>query len=203
MTAGAASAIDVLCVTGSPRCPSRTAALVTAITEALERRSIRCEVWSLAERPVLARAVGQSDRRTARGFAGAVASADALVLGSPVYHNSCSGLIKAALDELTAELDKKPVALASSAASGRSAHALDHLRLVVRALGGIAIPAQVISWASDHDGPADGYRLRDGDARRRAAVVADELVWLGGLLADSRSPPAPNWRRAQALEPAR
>jgi NAD(P)H-dependent FMN reductase len=92
------------------------------------------------------------------------------------------------------------VALASSAASCRSAQALDHLRLVVRALGGIAIPAQVVSLAADHAEAHADYRLEDPAALNRVSVVADELVWLAGLLTDSRPARAPDRRAARTLE---
>jgi azobenzene reductase len=196
------SGLEVLCVAGSPRRPSRTAALACAIAAALERRAVRCEVWSLAECPVLGEVAGRPpDVLAARRFARAVSSADAIVLASPVYHNSCSGLLKSALDELTVEVCRKPVALASSAASYRSPQALDHLRLVVRALGGIAIPAQVVSLSADH-ADADGeYRLEDPATLNRVAVVADELVWLAGLLADTRRSRQPDRRGGRILEP--
>jgi NAD(P)H-dependent FMN reductase len=193
--------LEVLCVAGSPRRPSRTAALVCAIATALERRSVRCEIWNLADRPVLGEAAaGPRETRAAREFASAVGAADALVLASPVYHNSCTGLLKLALDELTAELSRKPVMLASSAASCRSAQALDHLRLIVRALGGIAIPGQVVSRAMDHADYHDGYRLQDPATIERVTVVVDELVWLGGELADARPSSAPDRRATQTLE---
>jgi azobenzene reductase len=196
------SALEVLCVTGSPRHPSRTMALVCAIADALERRAARCAIWNLAERPVLGKAAAQPLQvPAAREFGRAVHAADAVVLASPVYHNSCSGLLKAALDELTVELGRKPVALASSAASCRGAQALDHLRLVVRALGGIAIPAQVVSRASDHADAHAGYRLEDPAALDRVTIVTDELVWLAGLLAYGDPLRSPDGRGARTLEP--
>jgi azobenzene reductase len=196
------SKLDILCVSGSPRNPSRTGALTCAIAAALTRRTVRSEIWNLADRPVLGHAVGQPrEIPAAREFARAISAADAVVLASPVYHNSYSGLLKSALDELTVELSRKPVALAS-AAGGLSAQALDHLRLIVRALGGIAIPTQVVSRAVDHGERHDGYRLQDPTTMERVTIMADELVWLGTVLAESacRSP-APARHRAGILGP--
>lgn len=195
--------LDVLCVSGSPRHPSRTAALTAAIAAALRERGARCRFWDLAERPVLGGAVTRAhDAADGRELARAAVAADAVVLASPVYHNSCSGLMKAALDELDDELRRKPVALASCAASARCPHAVDHLRLVARALGALVLPVQVVSCAFDHAGREAGYRLRDGAVVERVVAVADELVWLAGLIALQRPAPAREARAAaRTLEP--
>jgi len=192
-------ALDVLCVAGSTRPASRTAALAGATAAALVDRGARCRVWDLAERPVLGAAFGGGPE--AAEFAAAVAAADAVVLASPVYHNSCSGLLKTALDELGCELRGTPVALVSCASSSRSSQALDHLRLVARALGALVVPAQVVSLAVDHAGGEPDQRLCDRAVIDRVAVVADELLWLARLIADARPPRARQPRDARTLEP--
>jgi FMN reductase len=195
-------ATGVLCVAGSARRPSRTAALADATAAQLAARGASCRVWDLADRPVLGAAVaGVRELATTREFVRAVAAADAVVLASPVYHNSCSGLLKCALDELGPQLRHKPVALVSCSSSSRSAQALDHLRLVARALGGLVIPAQVVSRAIDHAGRDAGHRVCDRAIIDRVAVVADELLWLARLIADARPPRASQARADRSLEP--
>lgn len=194
--------LDVLCVAGSARRPSRTAALADAVATALAGRGASCRVWDLADRPVLGNAaVSARDVAAAREFPTAVAAADAVVLASPVYHSSCSGLLKAALDELDCELRHKPVALVSTASSNRSPQALDHLRLVARALGALVVPAQVVSRADDHADRDSHHRLCDLAVIDRVAVVADELLWLARLVADTQPPRVPQPRFDLTLEP--
>lgn len=195
--------LDVLCVSGSRRSPSRTAALAGALAAALGEHGASCRIWDLAHRPVLGGAVARPDGGArAHDFAHAVGAADAVVLASPVYHNSCSGLLKSALDELGGELRRKPVALASCAASGRSPQALDHLRIVVRALGALVVPAQVVSSAVDHASDEPGHPLRNLAVIERVAVVTDELLWLAGLVVDDQPTlRARESRDARTLEP--
>lgn len=194
-------ALDVLCIAGSPRRPSRTAALARAIAAELTGRGACCRVWDLADRPVRGGALaGGCEVANAREFVRAVAAADAVVLASPVYHNSCSGLLKSALDELAGELRHKPLALVSCASSSRSSQALDHLRLIARALGALVVPAQVVSRAVDHaDGESD-HRLCDLAVIDRVGVVADELLWLARLIAGAQPPHRAQPRPARTLE---
>jgi NAD(P)H-dependent FMN reductase len=72
-----------------------------------------------------------------RAFVEATTAADALVLGSPVYHNSYAGVVKNAFDHLAIpQVARKPVGLLPNGGGAVSTQAVDHLRLVVRGLGG-------------------------------------------------------------------
>ncbi|MEV8532245.1 NAD(P)H-dependent oxidoreductase [Streptomyces sp. NPDC051211] len=85
-----------------------------------------------------------------------VAAADAVVLVTPVQHGSLSGVLKNVLDHLpdTAFADR-PVLVAATATSLHNASgACDHLRAVVRALGGWAVPTQLMAQRSDFADPA-------------------------------------------------
>jgi len=100
-----------------------------------------------------------------------VAQADAIVLATPVYHGSFSGLLKNALDQLTGDaFAQRPVAVLAAAGGPRSGSGVcDQLRSVVRAMGGWSTPTQVgLSSADIVDGrPTDALR------RRAAAMVAE------------------------------
>jgi NAD(P)H-dependent FMN reductase len=81
------------------------------------------------------------------------------------------------------------VALASH--GGRSTQALDHLRVSVRGLLGVAIPAQVCTAEADFTAePGEGglYAVTDGDIQARIARQAEELLLfakhLGALRAE-------------------
>ncbi|MGW0364198.1 NADPH-dependent FMN reductase [Streptomyces sp. NPDC002990] len=85
-----------------------------------------------------------------------VAAADAVVLATPVQHGSLSGVLKNLLDHLpdTAFADR-PVLVAATATSLHNASgACDHLRTVVRALGGWAVPTHLVAQRGDFADPA-------------------------------------------------
>jgi NAD(P)H-dependent FMN reductase len=80
-----------------------------------------------------------------------VAASSAIVLATPVYHGSYSGLIKNALDHLVNDsFAGRPVGILASAGNPRTGLvACDHLRTVVRALGGWATPTHVATASTD------------------------------------------------------
>ena len=175
---------QIVAILGSPRAPSYTRSLAEALIRALEARGARVETLDLHATPLppmtpelRAKRGGHPDPAAARLFRLAE-GADAYLLASPVYHNSYSGVLKNALDYLTLrDLRYRPVALASH--GGRSTQAVDHLRVSVRGLLGVAIPAQVCTAEADFapEPGADGlYAVADGDIQARILRQADELL---------------------------
>jgi NAD(P)H-dependent FMN reductase len=110
-------------------------------------------------------------------FMGRAASCGAFVLSTPIYHNSYSGILKNALDYLTsAHFSYKPVGLVSHGGSGGT-QAVDHLRIVVRAVLGVAIPTQVCTTSHDYRQVVAGsYELQADDIPRRIERFAEELM---------------------------
>ncbi|GGJ03753.1 NAD(P)H-dependent oxidoreductase [Halobellus salinus] len=73
-----------------------------------------------------------------------VRGADAVLLGTPMYHGSYSGVLKNALDHCGFdEFEGKTVGLLAVAGGGFPVPALDHLRSVCRALDAWVLPHQV------------------------------------------------------------
>ncbi|MEV4439389.1 NADPH-dependent FMN reductase [Streptomyces sp. NPDC049577] len=171
-----------LCVVGSPSPGSHTSALVRHVGVLLAERGFEVTVadlgelelprshpdayWSEAPHPVPA----------ARDFIAAARGADALVLGTPVYHAGYSGVLKDALDLLPKDtFEGKAIGLAANAGGPRgSSVAVEQLRQVVKALGGWPVPEQVCTVASDFAGR---HSLAEADAiRTRCTAMADQLV---------------------------
>ncbi|MFJ2577287.1 NADPH-dependent FMN reductase [Kitasatospora aureofaciens] len=80
-----------------------------------------------------------------------VAAADAVVLVTPVQHGSLSGALKNTLDHLpdTALADRPVLIAATASALHNASGTCDHLRAVVRALGGWAVPTQLVVQRAD------------------------------------------------------
>lgn len=172
-----------LLVSGSVRDPSHTRVLIDCIRKHLAQRGVAAVHWDLRRAPLPIADPAfhddpfrHSDPRV-REFAEAAAASDGLVLGSPIYHNSYSGVLKNALDHLTIPcLHLKPVGLASHGGN-RSTQAVDHLRIVVRGLLGVAIPTQVCTAADDYQ-EIHGieYVIRNPDIVERIDRFTVELV---------------------------
>lgn len=106
----------------------------------------------------------------------AVKAADGLILATPEYHGSVSGVLKNALDLMSFEhLSNKVAGLISVLGGQSNSNALNDLRLIVRWVHGWVIPEQVaIGQAWKAFGP-DG-KLIDEKLSERFDQFAQSLV---------------------------
>lgn len=125
-----ATPLNIVAVSGGLNSPSKTESLIQAILDELsEAISIKVHFIKLSEiGPLLGGAIyrNQLPQRVQDDLA-AVEAADALIVGTPVYRASFTGLFKHFFDfvEQTALVDV-PVLLAASGGSDRHALVLEH-----------------------------------------------------------------------------
>ncbi|MXV61570.1 NADPH-dependent FMN reductase [Natronorubrum sp. JWXQ-INN-674] len=111
-----------------------------------------------------------------------VRDADAVALGTPVYHGSYSGALKNFHDYCGwDEYDDTTVGLLATAGGGSYGSTLDHLRITVRGVHGWVLPHQVgLRNASDKfeadPDAVDGRRFRDPDLQERVEKLGRNLV---------------------------
>jgi azobenzene reductase len=175
--------MKILCVQGSLGRPSHTATMAALVARLLERQGAEVDFVDLRDLPlptpdpryhhapldhpdpVVRRIAEQADR------------ADAFVLATPVYHNSYSGVLKCFLDHLDIpHFADKPVALCGNSGRTGSVQPVDHLRIVVRGLHGVAIPYQIVSRNGDYTVEGDRVDVTSADLTRRLGLMTDQLV---------------------------
>jgi azobenzene reductase len=181
--------IRVLLVIGSVERPSYTHTNLEIIACLLREHGVCTDLWDLYEDPLPIFAPTCYDPHTneseaVRRLARLADKADAFVWGSPVYHNSFSGVLKNALDSLTTEQFRhKPVALMSNGNSERTGvQPCDQLRIVARGLLAVAIPIQVVTIASDFKLSQGHYILINEDIHERFIRMVDELITYAVLM---------------------
>jgi NAD(P)H-dependent FMN reductase len=103
-----------------------------------------------------------------------VRAADAVIVGSPVYQESCSGLVKNALDHLNRLLGDHPpllggrvVGLVSVGGDEMSTGAVTTLRTVCRALGAWVLPTYEVIGTASFDPGGELFDLMARDRLRR------------------------------------
>lgn len=102
-------------------------------------------------------------------------SADAIILGTPVYHGSYSGVLKNALDYAGFdEFEGKTVGLVAVAGGRFPTPALNHLRDVCRSVNAWVIPHQVA--VPDASNVAGDTELTDPDLVERAETLGHKAV---------------------------
>ena len=104
-----------------------------------------------------------------------VRAADAVLLGTPMYHGSYSGVLKNALDHCGFdEFEGKTVGLLAVAGGGFPVTALDHLRSVCRALDAWVLPHQAA--LPQVSSQFDGDEIDDDRLDERVRVLGRRVV---------------------------
>ncbi len=180
--------IEVLILSGSSRKISHTETLSVAIVKALESRGVKVTSINLASAelppadPAYHKDPTQNPDPRVKHLVDSAIRAHAFVLLTPIYHNSYSAILKNALDNLAVQqFTGKPVALGSHG-NNRNTQAVDHLRIVVRGLNGLAITAQVCTGDDDYSEQDNSFTLTAEPIFQRIERQADELMRLTNVL---------------------
>src|SRR3954451_25187807 len=166
----------VVGIAGNLKRPSRTRALVEAVGTALaHRREVDFVVHDLLDAgPGLGAAYARGDLTPeAARVVEAIETADALVVGTPVYKGSYTGLFKHLFDLVDpGALTSKPVVLTATGGGPRHALVVEHqLRPLFGFFTALTVPTAV--YASDED--FRGAVLVKDQTLDRVAVAARQL----------------------------
>ncbi|CAN7164889.1 FMN reductase [Rhizobium sp. LjRoot254] len=168
--------VRVIGISGNVKAPSRTSALVGSILGSIEKQ-IDAEVRQIDlvdAAPTLFKAL-RSDQLGEAGqeIVRAVETADALVVGTPVYRASYSGALKHLFDLVHFEaLIGRPVILAAT--GGTPLHGLmtEHqLRPLFGFFKAITLPTAIYALEADFE----SHRLVNTDIARRIGLAVREL----------------------------
>jgi len=185
--------LNIIGFAGSWSQPSKTRALVThAVAATTDRFRGKGAVFDIAD---LGPSLGVARRiadlsANARDWLGRLQAADAIVLGSPVFKGSYTGLFKHVIDLLDpSDLRGKPVLLVASGGGDRHALVVEHqLRPLLGFFEAATLPTGV--YGSERDF-ADGRPASPALLQRLDTAVAQFGPWL------DRPAHAPATRAAQ------
>lgn len=175
----------IVAIGGTTRLGSSTEKALLMITAKLEHYGAYTEAFlgpELAELPMYA---PEHPERTelAKRLVGAVRQADGLVIASPGYHGSLSGLVKNALDYMEdLSQDERPYwqdravgCVATGAGWQGAVNALNALRDITHALRGwptpLGLPINTLEMRFEPDGTTQNERLS-----KQIAMVAQQVV---------------------------
>jgi FMN reductase len=175
----------LVAVLGSVTPPGR---LRRGVGDALDRVSeASTELIDLAEHEIAFAGGQEPDGETTRVL-DAIAAADGVVLATPVYRGTFTGVLKNLLDHIPVDgLRGKPVGIVAMGATQHHSLGADwHLRDVLAWFGAVAAPTSVYLASSDFE---------SGVPRPEAAQALDELlatvVTLAGALRSAELGPPP------------
>jgi NAD(P)H-dependent FMN reductase len=178
--------VTVVAIAGSLRTESHTRVALERALDAAESAGGDTELLDLRafELPPLNPDVdGQGD---SAAFTRRIREADAVLLGTPMYHGSYSGVLKNALDHCGFdEFEGKTVGLLGVAGGAFPITALDHLRSVCRALDAWVLPHQAaVPRASS---AFDDGRFVDDAIEDRVATLGRRVVAYATIESDPRT----------------
>lgn len=169
----------IVVINGSPRADSKTGIVLARLAESVSQRisSIRsCVNLSNAQRPVTSFLTRAALPESLERVLLEVESADLLIIGSPVYRASYTGLLKHFFDLLEREAMRGRVALlAASGGSPLHGLMLDHqLRPMVAFFGMASVPTAIYALPEDFQ----KGQIINGKLLERIDRAADEACAL-------------------------
>jgi NAD(P)H-dependent FMN reductase len=181
------SSLKIAVILGSTR-PGRNGAKVAqwVLDQAQARTGASYELIDLLDYPLphldepLPPSLGQYANDHTRAWAAKIAEYDGYVFVTPEYNHSTSGVLKNAIDYLSAEWNNKAAAFVSYG-SLSGVRAVEHLRAIASELQMAHVRAQLsFSLADDFENYAD-FRPRP-QHDKAAPVLFDQLeAWAGAL----------------------
>ena len=135
--------VHVVAVCGSLRDESYTRLALRHALDGAESVGASTELLDLREYDLPIYDADEDDAGDAPELTRRIREADAVVLGTPMYHGSYSSVVKTALDYCGFdEFEKKTIGLLAVSGGGFPIAALDHLRIVCRSLDAWVLPHQ-------------------------------------------------------------
>lgn len=170
----------VVAVSGSLADDSGTRTALRRALSGARSRGATAELVDLREYELPTFDSDEGDRGDASKLKRKLRDADAVLLGTPMYHGSYSSPLKTALDYSGFdEFEGKTVGLVAVSGGGFPTPALEHLRSVVRALNAWTVPLEV-GVPNSHETFEDGG-VSDGELRDRLEELGTEVVRYAGV----------------------
>ena len=171
--------MKIVLIAGSNRRNATRTQLLKYMVETLRRQGAEVTFLNLYDQPLpLYAPDGETLDENAAFLIRSVDEADAIVLGTPEYHGSISGVLKNALDYLGSnEFHGKPVLSVSSSGGAVGVSSLTHLQVIVRNLHGINSPEWLSLGGNTRQFATDGSPA-DMGVKQRVARALNALIAL-------------------------
>ena len=175
--------MNVVLLNGSPAVKSHTKGTLVFLEKEFSTLGNETRIVDLinfglpVNNPIYHADAMQSDNEKVREFAQIVKDADLVVLGTPLYHGSFSGLLKSALDNLDGPaFEGKKILLCSNSSGPRSSvQASQELVIVARTMGGQVHNSVIGTCKADHTESENEFELTSDEIKTRCEKIAKEM----------------------------
>jgi FMN reductase len=169
----ASAPLRAIGISGSPSATSRSRLLVERALDRMATGGVRTHLLDLGDLPAEA-LFGRTQHEDVAQALAELADSQILVVGTPIYRATYTGLLKVFFDLLPAEALRGTVTL-PIATGGGPAHLLmiDHgLRPLIASLNGLTTAAAIYATPADFDGQEPNADLRDQLHAAAAEAIA-------------------------------
>ncbi len=162
-------------IVGAASLTSKSVVLSKHIQKILQDRGYEVEFFNQATEPLplLTDEIYKNPVPQITDFIETIDDSSGIIIATPVYHNSFTGLVKNAIDYLNKQ-NYKPVGILSTDSGNKSMQAADQLLPVVRSLHMTPIPTRVCAVKNDFD---DSLQIVNPKLKERISLFCDELTW--------------------------
>lgn len=173
--------LQIAILSGSARKDNNTKRVSEVITKHLKDQGVQIILLDVGELNLPIYSETQ-DLEEARKFCAAIEKSDSLIVVTPEYHGSFSGVVKNAIDYLSedTELKAKPVGLVGVSSGRGGTRPLSHLRDVFRALDAVVIPTQIAVIGAGK--AIENEAFVDPSNKKRLDEFINELHWYAQVL---------------------
>ena len=172
----------VIAICGSLRDSSRTRVALAEALAASKEVGVTTELIDLRNYELPSLNAAETNIPDAERLRETINRADSVLLGTPNYHGSYSGVLKNALDYCGHdEFEGTTIGLLEVAAGEFPGSALMHLRTVSRTLRAWTLPTEVA--IPDSHSIVDENRIKDRDVAERTHRLGRELALYAGVAA--------------------
>lgn len=175
--------MKIIVIAGSNRTLSTSTQMARFVRDRLAIAGHSVELWDLFLSPFPLYAPDEAlESEAVQRLGDLIASADAIVLSTPEYHGSISGVLKNALDYFGKDhFDGKMVLGISSAGGAVGVSSLQHLQVIIRNLHGINCPEWISIGGDQRRFDETGHPV-DNSLRTRIDRVLSTFIQLAEKL---------------------
>ncbi len=183
--------MNILLISGSLSTMSYSGALLRYFAQQISKAGQSCDIVNFTELPLplfVPDAPNSQELENTQTLVKKINQANGLIIATPLYHGSLSGVLKNALDHLpSTAFGNKPIALANVGGGIRAGQsACEHLRTIIRSMSGHVIQTQLGCFDGDFKTFDEELHLNDAAIKQRADKLVLELINMSENLSSNR-----------------
>ena len=169
--------MKITILAGSVRKERQSFGLASYLQVQLQKRGIQVGLIDLAKTPLPIFGQEGSDQSNVKSIGDQLRQSNALILVTPEYHGSFSGVLKNALDYYWEEFQKKPIGVAAASAGKMAGiNASTQLQHVVLSLGAYPVPRKLLV-SEIHKAFNSNYLPLNNSLSEAVEKFLDEFLW--------------------------